>query len=326
MTEADRPSDPGRGSDPGPPSSRPQVLVVTGLSGAGRSTALHALEDLGFFCIDNLPPVLAPEAVALCERGGMSRIALGVDVRVRAFLGEVSSVLARLAHPKPLAQPGDPARDVEVLFLDASDEALLRRFGETRRPHPLARERSGGGAGAILDGVRAERTRLSPLRAQATHLVDTTHLSVHDLRRTILERFGPAAGGTLRMATRLVSFGFKYGAPVEADLVLDVRFLQNPHFVETLRPLPGTDDRVSHYVLEQPDANEFLERTADLLRYLLPRYEREGKSHLTVAIGCTGGRHRSVAIADELGRRLGKDYPLAVVHRDVGRNVEGGAS
>lgn len=317
----DRPSDPGRTSDPGAPATRPTVLVVTGLSGAGRSTALHALEDLGFFCIDNLPPVLAPDAVALCERGGMSRIALGIDVRVRAFLGEMSSVLSRLAH----VDGGVPARDVEVLFLDASDEALIRRFGETRRPHPLARERTGsGGATAILDGVRAERARLAPLRAQARHLVDTTHLSVHDLRRTILERFGPAAGGALRMATRIVSFGFKYGAPVEADLVLDVRFLQNPHFVEALRALPGTDDRVAHYVLEQQDAAEFLERTTGLLRYLLPRYEREGKSHLTVAIGCTGGRHRSVAIANELQRRLADEVPLAVVHRDVARTEGGG--
>ncbi|CAN5794961.1 hypothetical protein BH09MYX1_BH09MYX1_31520 [soil metagenome] len=203
----DRPSEPGRGSDPGAPASRPQVIVVTGLSGAGRSTALHALEDLGFFCIDNLPPVLAPDAIALCERGGMSRIALGVDVRVRAFLGEIGTALARLAR----AGDDENARDVEVLFLDASDEALLRRFGETRRPHPLSREPAygSGGAGAILDGVRLERTRLSPLRAQAKHLVDTTHLSVHELRRTILERFGPAAGGALRMATRVVSFGFK---------------------------------------------------------------------------------------------------------------------
>ncbi len=323
----DRPSEPGRTSDPGAPATRPTVLVVTGLSGAGRSTALHALEDLGFFCIDNLPPVLAPDAVALCERGGMSRIALGIDVRVRAFLGEMSSVLSRLAQVETRGGTPDGeagGRDVEVLFLDASDEALLRRFGETRRPHPLARERTGtGGAGAILDGVRAERARLAPLRAQARHLVDTTHLSVHDLRRTILERFGAAAGGPLRMGTRIVSFGFKYGAPVEADLVLDVRFLQNPHFVEALRPLPGTDDRVAHYVLAQPDAEEFLERTTGLLRYLLPRYEREGKSHLTVAIGCTGGRHRSVAIANELQRRLAAEHPSTIVHRDVDR---GGSS
>ena len=326
MIDPDRPSEPGRESEPGAPKAPAHVLVVTGLSGAGRSTALHALEDLGFFCIDNLPPVLAPEAVALCERGGMTRIALGVDVRVRAFLGEIGNVLERLARANVDASDGAIARDVEVLFLDASDEALLRRFGETRRPHPLSRERTGGGAGAILDGVRAERTRLSPLRARAKHLVDTTHLSVHDLRRTILERFGPAAGGALRMTPRLVSFGFKYGTPVEADLVLDVRFLQHPHFVESLRPLPGTDDRVAHYVLEQADASEFLERTEGLLRYVLPRYEREGKSHLTVAIGCTGGRHRSVAIAAELERRVTRDFPMTVVHRAVGRNVEGGGS
>ena len=316
MIDPDRPSDPGRESEPGAPQTPAHVLVVTGLSGAGRSTALHALEDLGFFCIDNLPPVLAPEAVALCERGGMTRIALGVDVRVRAFLGEIGNVLERLAQANPSRPDDAMTRNVEVLFLDASDEALLRRFGETRRPHPLSRERTGG-AGAILDGVRAERTRLSPLRARAKHLVDTTHLSVHDLRRTILERFGPAAGGALRLTTRLVSFGFKYGTPVEADLVLDVRFLQNPHFVESLRPLPGTDDRVAHYVLEQVDAAEFLERTEGLLRYVLPRYEREGKSHLTVAIGCTGGRHRSVAIVEELARRMPKDFPLTVRHRDL---------
>ena len=301
---------------------KPQVIVVTGLSGAGRSTALHALEDMGFFCIDNLPPVLAPEAVALCERGGMLRIALGVDVRVRAFLGEIGKVLSLLAAPN---DAGVNLREVQVLFLDASDEALLRRFGETRRPHPMA-SADADGAIAVLDGVRLERERLAPLRAHVDHLIDTTRLSVHELRRTVLDRFGPAAGGALRMSTRIVSFGFKYGTPVDADLVLDVRFMQNPHFVPELRALVGTDAPVSKYVLSHPDTAEFLEKTMALLAYVLPRYEREGKSYLTIAVGCTGGQHRSVAIAAELGKRLGAERSVTVQHRDIGRRSEGAAA
>lgn len=298
------------------PSPRPTVVVVSGLSGAGKSQALHALEDLGFFCVDNLPTLLAPQAVALCERGEMTRLALGIDVRVRAFLGEVGNVLQ-------LLEAGGQ-RNLHVLFLDASDETLLHRFSETRRPHPLAAESgvSGSeGALAVLDGVRVERERLAPLRARATRVIDTTNTSVHELRRILVAHFGPASGGAPRMVTRIVSFGFKYGTPVDADLVLDVRFLDNPYFVPDLKLLTGLDEPVSAYVLAAPETQEFLHRTSALLEYVLPRYEREGKSYLTIAIGCTGGRHRSVAVAEALASGLSAagGAPIGVVHRDIHR-------
>src|ERR1700733_2369655 len=296
--------------------ARPTVVVVTGLSGAGKSQALHALEDLGFFCVDNLPTLLAPQAVELCERGGMSRVALGIDVRVRAFLGEVGNVLQ-------LLEAGGQ-RDLHVLFLDASDETLLHRFSETRRPHPLSAEAGASGsegALAVLDGVRVERERLAPLRARATRVIDTTNTSVHELRRILVAPFGPASGGAPRMVTRIVSFGFKFGSPVGADVVLDVRFLDNPYFVPGLKLLSGLDPAVADYVLASPDTQEFLRRTGDLLEYVLPRYEREGKSYLTIAIGCTGGRHRSVAIAEALARQLSASTgaAISVLHRDVER-------
>ena len=292
---------------------RPTVVVVTGLSGAGKSQALHALEDLGFFCVDNLPTLLAPQAVALCERGGMTRVALGIDVRVRAFLGEVASVLQRLES--------DGQRDVQVLFLDASDERLLHRFSESRRPHPLSSESGHEGALAVLDGVRIERERLAPLRASATRVIDTTNTSVHELRRILVAHFGPASGEAPRMVTRIVSFGFKYGTPVDADVVLDVRFLENPYFVPELKALTGLDEPVAKYVLSAPETQEFLRRARELLEYVLPRYEREGKSYLTIAIGCTGGRHRSVTVAEALARDLATftPAPIAVLHRDTRR-------
>ena len=295
--------------------NKAQVVVVTGLSGAGKSTALHALEDLGYFCIDNLPTVLAPEAVAACARGGIARVALGMDVRVREFIVEMSSVLETLASKAAL----------RVVFLDASDEALLRRFNETRRPHPLARQEHAREAVAVLESVTTERERLAPLRARADDVIDTTALSVHELRRTMIERFGPSSGGAPPMSVRVVSFGFKYGAPADADVVLDVRFLENPHFVSELRALPGTDPRVVSFVLENPETRAFLDHAIALLSFSMPKYEREGKSYLTIAIGCTGGRHRSVVLAHEIARRLHTDSrPFAVVDRDLGR-AEGAA-
>ncbi len=308
---------------------RPTVVVVTGLSGAGKSQALHALEDLGFFCVDSLPTLLAPQAVALCESGGMMRVALGIDVRVRAFLGEVGHVL-------DLLEAGGQ-RDLHVVFLDASDQTLLRRFSETRRPHPLSAQGQGstaaGGGGsssttvalAVLDGVGLERERLAPLRARATRVIDSTNTSVHELRRILIAQFGPASAGGPRMMTRIVSFGFKFGPPVDADLVLDVRFLDNPYFVPELKPLTGLDEPAARFVLSRPETQEFLQRTNSLLEYILPRYEREGKSYLTIAIGCTGGRHRSVTVAERLARDLEASAPtgahIAVVHRDVHRDA-----
>ncbi len=306
------------------PAVRPTVVVVTGLSGAGKSQALHALEDLGFFCVDNLPTLLVPEAVRLCERGGMTRMALGIDVRVREFLGEIGHVTRVLEE--------DGTRELQVIFLDASDEKLLHRFSESRRPHPLSAESGHEGALAVLDGVRIERERLAPLRASATRVIDTTNTSVHDLRRMLIAHFGPASGGAPRMVTRMVSFGFKYGTPVDADLVLDVRFLDNPYFVPELRALSGLDAPVADYVLAMPEAKEFLARTESLLAYVMPKYEREGKSYLTIAIGCTGGRHRSVVIAEALARDLAGPGgpPITALHRDVHRgnvsSLDGSAS
>jgi len=291
-----------------------EVVVVTGLSGAGRSTALRALEDLGFFCVDNLPTLLVQQTVESCERGGMRRLALGIDVRVRTFLQGAGGALQQLAAS---------GRTLHIVFLDASNEALLRRYSSTRRPHPLSTTDTagpGGPAGAVLEGIALERERLAPLRALASQILDTTRLSVHELRRRIVAEFGPGAGRGERMRIRMLSFGFKYGVPVDADLSLDVRFIENPFFVEDLRALSGLDAPVANFVLDKPDARGFLERALALLEFTLPRYEAEGKSYLTVAIGCTGGRHRSVAVAErlaeELRRRLQVDVDVG--HRDIG--------
>ena len=293
-----------------------RVVVVTGLSGAGKSTALHSLEDLGYFCVDNLPTALLERTVEVCEAGGIRRVALGVDVRVGSFLEGAAPAFARIAGSN---------RDLVVLFLDASDEAIIRRYSESRRPHPLAGAREGMrtnlGAVAVLDGIAIERERLAPLRAVASVVLDSTLLSVHDLRRQVIAHLGPGKAEQPHMVTRFVSFGFKYGIPVDADVVLDVRLLDNPFFVPDLRRLPGTHAEVRAYVLESPDAVGFIDRTEELLAFALPRYEREGKSYLTVAFGCTGGRHRSVAVASELAERLRKKtgLPILVFHRDVAR-------
>jgi UPF0042 nucleotide-binding protein len=315
------------GQSPAALPRKPMVVVVTGLSGAGRTTALRALEDLGFFCIDNLPTVLAPDAVALCEKGGMTRVALGMDVRVRVFLGEVDRVLSQLED--------NGRRDLAVLFLDATDETILRRFSETRRPHALSTHDSLTPATSVLEGVTLERERLAPLRARATRVIDTTALGVHDLRKSVVAHFGPASGATERMSVRVLSFGFKYGAPTDADLVFDVRFLKNPYFVPNLKRLPGTEPAVREFVMAQPETEEFLRHTLELLRYVVPKYEHEGKSYLTIAFGCTGGMHRSVVLANHVAAALdstlhssGAEPPggaarieVRVVHRDVARDT-----
>jgi UPF0042 nucleotide-binding protein len=307
-------------------SERGRVVVVTGLSGAGKSTALNALEDLGYFCVDNLPTSLLMQTVSECEHGGIRRIGLGIDVRVGSFLNGAGPALDELARRGAGGSPTDEAGlDVDILFLDAADEALLRRFSETRRPHPLsasaAREGKMTAPFAVIDGVRIERERLAPLRARATIELDTTTLSVHELRRRVIEHLGPGKATMPRMATRFVSFGYKYGVPVDADLLFDVRFLDNPHFVAELRPLTGADAAVRDYVLKNPLASEFLKRMEELLAFAMPLYEREGKSYLTVGIGCTGGRHRSVTLAASLAERLAgvTGLPITVVHRDIAR-------
>ncbi len=294
------------------------VLVVTGLSGAGKTTTVNALEDLGFFCVDNLPPPVIERTLDACVAAGMQRIALGIDVRARGFLEGAHEILVRLAK--------GPGYRLLVLFLDSSDETLLRRFGSTRRPHPLSTVAGPGKereAAAVVDGIRFEREQLAALRAQASLVIDSTGLSIHQLRRRILENFGSATGGLPRMRTRFLSFGFKYSAPVDADLMFDVRFLDNPYFVEALREHPGTTAVIRDYVLNSNDAAEYIQHMQGLLEFCLPRFQLEGKSYVTIAIGCTGGRHRSVVIAEELARRLSEKTRLVieVVHRDIRREV-----
>jgi RNase adapter protein RapZ len=299
----------------GPIQSPMHLVFVTGLSGAGRSTVVGALEDLGYFCIDNLPsPVVAATLETLAGHG-VTRIALGIDVRVGAFFEQAASVVDDLRRA--------PNTDVSVLFLDASDEALLRRFASTRRPHPLSTSALLGGSQrattAILDEIGFERTRLAGLRDRATMIIDTTALNVHDLRRRIVELYGPGAGRQPRMRTRVMSFGFKYGTPIDADLVLDVRFLKNPFFVDELRHRTGQDAEVSGYVLDNDEARHYLELVDGFVEFCLPRFEREGRSYLTVAVGCTGGQHRSVAVAEAIAAylRASGDRQIEMVHRDV---------
>jgi UPF0042 nucleotide-binding protein len=285
------------------------IVVVTGMSGAGRTTALHVLEDLGFFCIDNLPTPLLAQAVALCaDQGGHARIGIGLDVRMRVFLDGSEDEIDRLkARGEPFT----------VIFLDAEDHVLVRRYSESRRPHPLSAEMPGGD---LLALIQSERERLLDLRARADRMIDTTRLNTHEFRRLLLEIF--SGEDTTRMTTRVVSFGFKHGIPVDADLMFDVRYLPNPHFVPELRPRTGLDPAVAGYVLERYEGQELLGELEQLLVPLLPRYAREGKVVLTVAVGCTGGRHRSVAIAEALGKRLrerGAPGEVVVSHRDIDR-------
>ncbi|MEM9187881.1 MAG: RNase adapter RapZ [Myxococcota bacterium] len=284
----------------------PRVIVVTGMSGAGRSTAVHVLEDLGFFCVDNLPPSLAPGLIDLLEGPEQpAKIAMGVDVRTGRFLEGAADAMMQLR---------ERGFEVEILFLDAQDAVLVRRYSETRRPHPLAP------GGDVLQAIQGERARLSSLRADASHVIDTTRFNVHALRRAIVDLVSKSAIEA-RMVVRLISFGFKYGIPVDADLVFDLRYLPNPHFVPELRPKTGLDQDVSDYVLSAAPTQELLTDLLPLLRRVLPEYEKEGKAYLTIAVGCTGGKHRSVALAEELGRILGEDRegPLVVAHRDVER-------
>ncbi len=284
------------------------VVVVTGLSGAGKTTAVNALEDLGYYCVDNLPTPVVLATLDALRAGGEQKVALGIDVRVRSYLDGAAAVLDQLAQQSDV--------ELSILYLDSSEELLARRFNATRRPHPLT---AGGRTGvrALLDGIRLERTLLSPLRARARAVIDSTNLSVHDLRREVVQLYGREDLGA--MLTRVISFGFKYGAPHDADLLFDVRFLPNPYFIEELRPLSGLEPSIVDYVLGQTETQGFVERLLSLLEFCLPRFEAEGKSYVTIAIGCTGGRHRSVVLSElvaaELRTRLGGT--IEAVHRDI---------
>lgn len=283
-----------------------EVAVVTGLSGAGRSTAAKCLEDLGWFVVDNLPPELISTMVELGAqaRGAITKVAVVMDVRSRAFTDDLASVI------KDLDARGYKPR---VLFLEATDAVLVRRFEQVRRSHPMM------GEGRLVDGIAAERALLAPLREEADLMLDTSALSVHDLRSKIEDAFGTEAATQTRVT--VLSFGYKYGLPMDSDLVMDVRFLPNPFWIPELRDHSGLDGDVRNYVLGQEGAEEFLDRYHDLLRLIGAGYKREGKRYLTLAVGCTGGKHRSVAISEELATRLSKEDGMAVkvVHRDLGR-------
>lgn len=284
-----------------------QVVIVTGLSGSGKSTAIHVLEDLGFYCIDNLPVALIPRFLDLCENSEepISRVALGIDLRERVSLGEYPSVLAELRSRGQRA---------EILYLDAADEMLLRRFSETRRPHPAA------GGGGVAEGIRIERERLAGLRELADQIIDTSASTVHELREQLRQLLDRRVHPRTTLYVTIESFGYKYGVPIDADVMLDVRFLPNPFFVEELRAKSGLEAEVAAFVLQRPEAERFLGQASALLESTLPFYVREGKSYLTLAIGCTGGRHRSVAIAEELSRQLGAwGYVVRIRHRDLQR-------
>ncbi|MEI6246412.1 MAG: RNase adapter RapZ [Acidobacteriota bacterium] len=284
----------------------PRFVIVTGLSGAGKSQAIRALEDLGFFCVDNLPVPLIPTFADLTQaRSDISRAAVVVDVREGETLATFPKVYRQLLRRKGLTPT--------LLFLEADEAMLVRRFSETRRPHPLAPTRS------PKEGLREERQALLAIRKLADKIIDTSQLNVHELRRAVVA-FAMGSDVPVPLAVNVMSFGFRRGVPIDADLVFDVRFLNNPHFVPALRPLTGQDKRVSRYVLVQQPAKQFLKLTTALLRFLLPQYLVEGKAYLTVAIGCTGGQHRSVAIAEALAARLG-DVPGAQIrlrHREIG--------
>jgi UPF0042 nucleotide-binding protein len=286
--------------------SVPDIVIITGLSGSGMSAATNAFEDLGYFCVDNLPLTMLPTFARLVtadgDEQGIKRAALVIDIREGTFLTDFAKQLEALRAE---------GLSVYVLFLEASDDVLQHRFSETRRPHPADTGQT------LLRSLAAERAAMSRIRSLADQIIDTSNHTVHTLRSHLIERFSPdRRGGPMRV--QVLSFGHKYGNPGDMELLFDVRHLPNPHFVPELRPLSGHDKRVVKYLKEQPEVEETLRRFYDLLEYLLPQYQREGKSYVTVGIGCTGGRHRSVMIANALGRKLRRaGFAAQAVHRDV---------
>ena len=284
-----------------------EVLILTGMSGAGRSTVAHALEDLGWYVVANLPPTLLSDLIKQGVQSEIKSLAVVVDVRGGKFFDELASSLSELKKS---------GANFRVAFLDASDQALVQRFESTRRPHPLQ------GKGRIVDGIAAEREKLQELLAQADVVIDTSNLNVHQLEKRTTEIF--AQGLTQSVRVNVLSFGYKYGIPVDADLVLDCRFIPNPHWIPELRPLTGLDDKVKDNVLSNSGVSQFVQSYVSVINQMLPGYLREGKKYLTVAIGCTGGRHRSVSVAREIaaqldGERDGFSVSAHASHRDVGR-------
>lgn len=285
-----------------------QIVIITGMSGAGKTVAIQSFEDLGFFCVDNLPPTLLPKFLELMKESGnkMNKVALVMDLRGREFFDHLFKGLDELTETSWVTP--------QILFLDADDSTLVSRYKETRRHHPLAKE------GLPLEGIKLERDLLEELKGRAQLIYNTSNMKPKELREKILTEF--SVNKQTLFTVNVVSFGFKYGIPIDADLVFDVRFLPNPHYIDHMRPKTGLDDDVSSYVLKWNETHKFLEKVTELLSFMLPHYKREGKAQLIVAIGCTGGQHRSVALAEHIGHFFSKDYHTQISHRDIEKRKE----
>ncbi|MEI8172905.1 MAG: RNase adapter RapZ [Deltaproteobacteria bacterium] len=282
----------------------PRVVIITGLSGSGKSTALRALEDIGFYCVDNMPVVLLPKFLKIQSETSknITEFAMVMDLREKSFLDKYTKIFARLK---------DSGYRIEILFLDAGDDALLHRFSETRRVHPMSVK------GSVMDGINLEREKLSPLKQMADKVIETSSCNVHQLKDTVQRHFLPVSVGQ-RLVIHVTSFGYRYGVPADADIVLDVRFLPNPYYIDELKPCDGHHPRVRDYVLESDESRIFVQKLYELMAFLIPLYEKEGKSRLNIALGCTGGRHRSVVLANHLGSYLSdKNYVVTINHRDI---------
>ena len=284
-----------------------ELVIITGMSGAGKTVAIQSFEDMGYFCIDNMPPSLIPKFWELIkESGKVTKIALVVDLRSRSFFEEIQSMLIDIENTNFI--------DTRMLFLDASDNELVSRYKETRRAHPLAMD------GLVTEGIRKERAILNDLKTRASIVIDTTTLTPRQLREKINQEFRASHETGFRI--EILSFGFKYGLPIDADIVMDVRFLPNPHYIPELRPLTGKDEPVYEYVMSFPETEDFYQQFSTLLQTIMPGYVNEGKSSLTVAIGCTGGQHRSVALSERIGAVLAEDYRVNITHRDKDKRKE----
>ncbi len=285
-----------------------QVVIITGMSGAGKTVAVQSFEDLGFFCVDNLPPALIPKFIDLIESSGgkMNKVALVIDLRGREFFDQLFQSIDYLGTVADVK--------AQIIFLDAKDAKLVQRYKETRRSHPLAPK------GLPLEGIQIEREMLEELKGQAQQIIDSTDLKPIELREKIIQRF--SATEQHSFSVNVMSFGFKYGMPIDADLVMDVRFLPNPHYIDHMRPKTGLDEEVSSYVLKWSETQQFIEKLDSLLTYILPQYKREGKSQVVIAIGCTGGKHRSVTLAEYFGKKYSDDYSTFITHRDVQKGKE----
>lgn len=285
-----------------------QMVIITGMSGAGKTVAIQSFEDLGFFCVDNLPPTLMPKFLELMKESGnkMNKVALVMDLRGREFFDHLFRALDDLAESSWVTP--------QILFLDADDPTLVRRYKETRRSHPLAP------SGLPLEGIQLERELLDDLKGRAQLIYNTSEMKPRELREKILTEFSKNKEAIFTV--NVMSFGFKHGLPIDADLVFDVRFLPNPHYIEHMRPMTGLEEEVSKYVLKWSETQKFLEKVTELLSFMLPHYKREGKAQLIIAIGCTGGQHRSVALAEYIGHFFEKDYQTCITHRDIQRRKD----